>query len=280
MVAQLDDLRPDAFGELRAAGRVVEVSWHAGVPAQPVKRGRVCKWSPASRRRLLKVSGSVDWDGLRAEWGGDWLFVTLTYRDDPGPERSKRDLDVLARRWARRWGSCRWLWKMEFQRRGVVHFHVLAWVPKAGVSALVGYRLWLWRAWREIAGNGLQLRVDADYSRANDMVRYFVAYSSLGRKEYQHIVPHNWRMSSGRWWGKRGLPVSWSTHRLSRGEYAAVRRLLVRYRRSRSPGRIRGPRSMSGCWVLGQRTGSLQHGVQRVLTESVRGSPLPYPGHS
>src|SRR5439155_16809094 len=81
------------------AGRVVQVSWRAGSSTPLPKRGRVCRWSLASRRRLLKVSGSVDWEGLLAQLGGDWLFVTLTYRTDPGPERSKRDLDVLARRW-------------------------------------------------------------------------------------------------------------------------------------------------------------------------------------
>jgi hypothetical protein len=249
------------------AGRVVQVSWHAGTSTPPPKRGRVCRWSPASRRRLLKVSGSVDWEGLRSGWGGDWLFITLTYRVDPGPERSKRDLDVLARRWVREWASCRWLWKMEFQRRGVVHFHVLAWVPKRGPEALSGYRLWLWKAWEEIAGNGERLRVDADYARARDMVRYFVSYASSTRKAYQHIVPMHWRESSGRWWGLRGIPVTWEEFPLARGEFARVRRTLLRYRRSRSRVRLRSPRAFSGCWVLGERTGSLGEAVIRVLLE-------------
>jgi hypothetical protein len=177
--------RSPRHGTLRTAGRVVQVSWQGGQTSTGGARGRIRRWSPASRRRLLFVAGSVDWEGLRSEWGGEWLFVTLTYRTDPGPDRCKRDLDVLARGWARRWGACRWLWKMEFQRRGVVHFHVLAWVPKSGQVPLTAYRIWLWEAWRRIAGEGDRLRVDVDYSRARDMVRYFVAYADNGRKAYQ-----------------------------------------------------------------------------------------------
>ena len=225
------------------------------------------RWSPASRRRLLFVSGSVDWEGLRAEWGGEWLFLTLTYRDDPGPERSKRDLDVLARRWAREWGGCRWLWKMEFQRRGVVHFHLLAWVPRKSREALAGYRVWLRRTWREIAGEGLPLRVDADYAKARDMVRYFVAYSTEGRKAYQHIVPSEWVESTGRWWGLRGISVSWEERRLTRSEYVRVRRSLLRYRQSTSRRRLRPLRSSNGCWALGQGTGTLSAAVIRLLGE-------------
>ena len=163
---------------------MVQVSWRGGTPIRVSgARGRVCGWSAASRRRLLKVAGSVDWEGVRAEWGGAWLFLTLTYREDPGPERCKRDLDVLARRWARRWGHARWLWKMEFQGRGVPHFHFLGWVPKDGAVALAAYRWWLWDAWREIAGAGVRQRVDVDYARARDMVRYFVAYASTGGRQ-------------------------------------------------------------------------------------------------
>jgi hypothetical protein len=156
---------------------------------------------------------------------------------------------------------------MEFQRRGVVHFHILAWVPKTGPEALSGYRWWLWEAWRDVAGDGERLRVDADYARARDMVRYFVAYSSIGRKAYQHVVPLEWRISSGRWWGLRGITVMWKEYRLDRGEFVRVRRTLLRYRRARAERRLPPPRSLTGCWVLGQRSGSLADAIVRVLME-------------
>jgi hypothetical protein len=234
-----------ALGSLRTAGRVAQVTWHHGDASGGGARGRVCRWSPASRRRLLFVSGSIDWESLRKEWGGDWLFMTLTYRLDPGAERAKRDLDVLGRRWAREWGAC------------------------------------LWAAWSEIAGDGDRLRVDADYARANDMVRYFVAYASTGRKAYQHIVPPTWAESTGRWWGKRGLPIHWEEHELRRADYVRIRRLLLRYRQSRSRRRLSAPHGMNGCWVLGQRSHSLRDAIHRVLQDgsgsrtSSSGGPAP-----
>ncbi len=259
---------PSRYGVLRCAGRVVQVSWRGGGRVRVSgSRGRVRCWSPASRRRLLKVAGSVDWDGVRAEWGGAWLFLTLTYREDPGPERCKRDLDVLARRWARRWGHARWLWKMEFQRRGVPHFHFIGWVPKDGAVALAAYRWWLWDAWREIAGAGVRQRVDVDYARARDMVRYFVAYASTGWKASQHLVPASWHESSGRWWGVRGLPITWRERPLSRRQFFRIRRTLIRFRRAHSRYPIRCPSSMRGCWVLGERPRVLEGGVVRMLSE-------------
>jgi hypothetical protein len=230
-------------------------------------------WSAASRRRLLRVSGAIDWEGLRDTWGGDWLLATLTYRDDPGPSRAKRDLDVLGRRWARRWGACRWVWKMEFQRRGVVHFHVLAWVPDTGTAPLTAYRHWLWRSWAEIAGAGQRLRVDADYIRAHDMVRYFVAYAVEARKAYQHVVPESWRSGCGRWWGVRGLPVLWRESVLSGADYIRARRILMRYRRSRSRRKVGRSRGLSGCWVLGQSTHSLRDALYRCLANAPPCSP-------
>jgi len=209
----------------------------------------------------------VDWESVQAESGGTWLFVTLTYREDRGPDRCKRDLDVLARRRARRWGYARWLWKMEFQRRGVPHFHFIGWVPKDGAAALAAYRWWLWDSWREIAGEGVRQPVDVNYARARDMVRYFVAHASTGRKASQHVVPVSWHESTGRWWGVRGLPITWRERPLSRRQFFRVRRTLIQARRASSRHRIKCPSSMAGCWVLGQRAGSLEEAIVRLLGE-------------
>jgi len=59
------------------------------------------------------------------------LMLTLTYR--PGVEWEPRHVTELqghVRRWLKYRGlPCRYVWVAELQKRGVVHYHVLVWVP-------------------------------------------------------------------------------------------------------------------------------------------------------
>lgn len=224
-------------------------------------RGPVRLWSSASRRRLLKTVAAIDFDQLSESWGGSWFFATLTYKEDPGQSRCKRDLDVLARRWTREFGVCRWVWKMEFQRRGVPHFHIIAWVPHTHTLGQV--RKWLWAAWEETAQQGESLRVDLESVRSKSPASYFVSYARSD-KEIQHRLPELWS-GGGRWWGVRGMSPQWSRRQLSPREFVAARRVLVRYRRSRSRKKFRSPKGLNGCWVLGGNGGSLYLDLCRFL---------------
>jgi hypothetical protein len=60
-----------------------------------------------------------------------WM-VTLTYRGDASawkPTHLTRAVD-LWRKWCNRKGiSCRYVWVAELQQRGVIHYHLIAWMP-------------------------------------------------------------------------------------------------------------------------------------------------------
>ena len=56
-------------------------------------------------------------------------------------------------RWARRWGGGRrppHIWKLEFQRRGAPHFHILIAQPSGDLRT---FRAWLSEAWAEVVGH-------------------------------------------------------------------------------------------------------------------------------
>jgi hypothetical protein len=61
-----------------------------------------------------------------------WM-VTLTYRGDNAawkPEHMTRCMDA-ARVWAKRSGfAFRYVWVAELQQRGVIHYHVVMWLPR------------------------------------------------------------------------------------------------------------------------------------------------------
>lgn len=92
------------------------------------KRGVVRGMSKRSARRLRRMLSFV-------EYTRDMSFLTLTYRDAVDMQKVKHDLNVLFQRikryFPRAWG----IWKLERQKRGAWHIHIL----------LVNMPFWAWQ---------------------------------------------------------------------------------------------------------------------------------------
>jgi hypothetical protein len=83
------------------------------------KRGKVMEFSDRSRKRLMCLLHR-----LSPAWG---VFITLTVADaSVEPQRAKRRLWLLIRWLRNKLGFEAVVWKQEFQKRGAVHFHLLA----------------------------------------------------------------------------------------------------------------------------------------------------------
>lgn len=101
---------------------------YAGTPRQ------VTGWSRKSRARMIARLAELDWAPMmdRPEVPA---MVTLTYPGNwgelvPDAEVAHAHLTAFFKRYSRAWGeSWQGVWKMEFQRRGAVHFHLLMPVP-------------------------------------------------------------------------------------------------------------------------------------------------------
>lgn len=90
-------------------------------PREGAKRGGVGGFSRKSRTRLMRTLAAVRRDKLPA-------FVTLTFPASyPTAQRAKRDLDTFIKRLVRRFPDVAGVWKLEPQRRGAPHFHLLIW---------------------------------------------------------------------------------------------------------------------------------------------------------
>ncbi|MBE7535456.1 MAG: hypothetical protein HS124_06970 [Anaerolineales bacterium] len=78
-------------------------------------------------------------------------FVTLTYPSvySDNPKDWKNDLDKYLKRLARKFPNVSGVWKLEPQKRGAPHYHLLIW--GADFTELLVYTV---TAWHEIAGNG------------------------------------------------------------------------------------------------------------------------------
>jgi len=104
-----------------AAGKCYRGEWAGG------KRGRIEHFSPASRRRLMRLMAQVD----RTQFRKRPLFVTLTYPDKwPADYRVyKADLARFLKAFGRRYPHIPIIWRLEYQERGAPHYHLMIFSP-------------------------------------------------------------------------------------------------------------------------------------------------------
>lgn len=203
-----------------------------------LKLGLVKGWSKKSRSNMISRLATLDYEPLmgRVEQPA---MVTLTYPGQwekvvPDGVTLKKHLEAFFMRYKRAWHE-KWcgIWKLEFQRRGAPHLHLLMAIPNGvAQAAKVGgrkkalgdgkkFRAWLSLIWAEIvgargdekmrhiaAGTGVDFAEGAKARDPKKAAQYFAKHGSYSAKEYQHDVPEVWKKSGksvGRFWGYKGL---------------------------------------------------------------------------
>lgn len=161
------------------------------------KRGMITEFSKHSRRRLLRLIGMID------RSCGKQLFVTLTYpKEFPDMAESKRHLDVFLKRLKRVYPNAAAIWRLEFQKRGAPHYHLLVWNVD-----FIDYR-WLATAWYEVVGSG-----DEKHLKAGTQVKRVRSWRgvwSYASKYLAKMPETEIAAAPGRFWGvhnRERLPV-------------------------------------------------------------------------
>lgn len=193
-----------------------------------VGREKIVGYTLKSRRTLLEKLLSVDWSKIPKE---NVCEATLTYPAvyPKDGKTVKRHLDTIAKRLDREWkerGGITFAWKLEFQRRGAPHYHLLIVLPRPVDKTAL--REWFAENWSNIVltwmvqsegidlktalkehGKNLRAGISLDTIRktAERLVGYFVTYlagTGIKAKDHQHEVPEEYE-DVGRWWGLRGV---------------------------------------------------------------------------
>jgi len=205
-------------------------------------RGKVKAFSAASRRRMLEDLQSIDRSVVELP-----IFVTLTY---PGiyPADAcewKRHLKVFMKRLRRRYPGGWGHWKLEPQKRGAPHFHLLLF----GVKRIS--KNWLSRAWFEVVGSKDHRHLNAG-TRVESVRswRGVICYASKYLGKSIDWLPKHWRDGVGRWWGKFNMKAAgeYCKRRVGRLHWRAwlqLRRVL--YRRLKKTGMRLRLQTRAGC---------------------------------
>jgi len=212
-------------------GRAARLRYGTGArPETEQVRGRVRGFSRASRLRLLRWVGSLDLEEL-----GPGSFVTLTMPGSwyPGcdtPSDWKRHLDVWLHRLRRFAPKCWGVWRLEPQRRGAPHFHLLLWGLPANARA------WVARSWWEVVGSEeethLQAGTRTEWIRTTRGTMWYAA-KYCAKVVTDHLP--GWD-AVGRWWGVHRRCESVRKPRsvcLDDGQWLRLRRVFRAFAKSR-----------------------------------------------
>lgn len=193
---------------------VVDSSRKLRATRNTARRGVVRGMSTRSARRLRRMLSFI-------EYTRDMSFVTLTYRECVDVCKVKRDLEVffkhVKRRFARVWA----VWKLERQRRGAWHIHIL----------FVNIPFWHWRdlvsVWARVSGQDASRATNIRHVRSLRELRAYLSKYIAKASEADEET------HTGRVWGvfnrKCAFFVATSCF-LMRSQFFTLRRVVRRLR--------------------------------------------------
>jgi hypothetical protein len=216
------------------------------------ERGDIEEFSHKSRRRLQCLLNSVNRDVVPAE---RVFFVTLTYHNEWALDglKWKGDLKLLYRNHLHKWGRVPAIWKMELQRRGAPHFHLLVMWPGRSVPEASAYWAWLAVVWNRVVAEGdgdhLQFGTNVQVAQSwNGVNNYAAKY--LGKRTSAPVDEETGEIRScGRWWGvwsKSELPIEFEREPLTEAQAVVCRRVLHKLSGKTGQGRMQNVR----CFLL------------------------------
>lgn len=219
-------------------------------------RGSILEFSRRSRMRMKELFASIDREAVPA---GRVMMATFTY---PGhwpenPLEWKEDMKSWRKRLEREYdqaeegeftvrGSWSVVWKLEFQRRGAPHFHVVILLPEWMDGRQKELKRWAKRAWFEVVGSG-----DRHHKRFGFWMDQARSWAGVGAYTTKYIskpcqAPVDYETGEiegvgrfwGVWWGQN-LPIATEQEELTGQQAVEVIRLTRRLAISRCKERLR-----------------------------------------
>lgn len=191
------------------------------------RRGKVTEFSRSSRRNMMRLLNSIN----RSKVGLP-LFVTLTY---PGTwpetrEERKGHFDAFQKRMERKFGKFPAVWRLEFQRRGAPHYHLLMFSDVFDVVPMRELVAFVSQSWYESCG-----RICPEHLAAGTQVsraRSWKGVNGYAAKYLAKLESLSVAESPGRFWGvwrKDLLPIAYEDTQLTLSGFFKLRRVFRRY---------------------------------------------------
>ena len=172
-------------------------------PHESAPRSTVGGWSPSSIRRNTAFLYGIDHRLLT----GFGYAATLTTRLCPPTSDQWHKIRRSLIEWLRRRGMIRLHWVIEWQRRGVPHFHLAFWLPERMSGEFLVDFLHHWRKLTDHLESAVGSQHVTPIDDANGWFQYVSKHAARGLSHYQRSpenVPPEWQGKTGRMWGYLG----------------------------------------------------------------------------
>lgn len=176
----------------------------SSIPPEPPKRGAVNTFSRASRRRLIKTFMKLESSRLHAPY-----FVTLTFHhwDETTRRPAHEYLNTFLTDLRRTYPDSFYLWRLELQKRGAPHYHLIIWQP-AGLIDFDedGLKSWINATWHRIADPESEAHAKHGV-RVDRATSFRKAFSYVTKYTAKYGGDNDEGYPGRRWARSRSLPV-------------------------------------------------------------------------
>jgi len=219
----------------QSGARFVQLAAANGVKTHKLGTGHqrpITGASYGSLRRLSKRLEAIAWGTYAAPRRSPrkkGFFITLTWRKMPN-EVGKRELDIFLKRFFRRWPLASVCWRLEFQERGVPHYHLIVGFPH--VVSAVELRAWVSKNWKQIIKDQTAVvqGVHGIYGGGSTLSNYLAGYVSKQDEVQTGVL-------TGRVWSFCGLGFNMQVrfyHNFEIEQMIQLARRLRRWARGKS----------------------------------------------
>jgi hypothetical protein len=200
-------------------------------PPPPPLRGTVHEFSRASRRRVIDRLQCIRLDLLDTP-----VWVTLTFHEGwrSSPTHVRHVFLAWLMRLRRRWPMIYYMWRLQLQKRGAPHWHLILW-PAAHSTPLAPEALlrWIYTSWHACADP-----TSPHHAKHGTKAEYLNHQTAVYRYVSKYVAKVDLtleRSYTGRRWGNsRDLPLDPLTWFPASDQlYTHLKRLCRRYLRHR-----------------------------------------------
>lgn len=221
----------DSTSRFRVFPHIIEVKAISNnIPVRPnpaCRRGKITGFSAASRSRMFRLLAKLRESGITAP-----MHITLTYHDEwmrPDADHA-RDLHTWLTAMRYHCPTAAYIWRLEAQRRGAPHYHVMWWPETDGQSVNTErVKILAKLAWHRIAepDSNLHLRHGVKITEITDYRMACAYLSKYIAKETHEVESH---LQGRRWGASANLPIEELDRGImTRSQAALLARLIRRW---------------------------------------------------
>jgi hypothetical protein len=184
------------------------------------ERGEITEFSRQSRKRLMQLFASVAESAVRESA----VFIGLTYhRDWPAtPAGCRAQLRAFLKSLRRQYPNTAVIWRLEFQRRGAPHYHLLV----VGTPFVDSELVTTW--WGDIAHG--ESEYHGRMATNTQQIKTWYHACAYVSKEIAKVSQSKWGEKNGRYWGVEGrqfLPAEVDEIPLTLPQFSRLKEIVM-----------------------------------------------------